>query len=226
MPGDSLRLSNVSKTFSSGDASINVLDNVNLVVRRGESVALVGESGTGKSTLLQIAALLETQTSGDVFIDGVLTNNLSDFERTKIRRNNIGFVYQFHNLLPEFSAIENVVIPQVIGGTTKNDAICIATELLCAVGLSDRLHHPSQKLSGGERQRVAVARAVANNPKLVVADEPTGSLDPNTSAIVFDLLIGLVKTRGISMIVATHNLELAKLLDSIVNIKELPSTHP
>jgi lipoprotein-releasing system ATP-binding protein len=215
---DSLKLLDVSMTFALGETTVNVLHDVNLSVRRGESVALVGESGIGKSTLLQISALLERPTSGDVLINGIMTRSLNNLEKTRIRSSNIGFVYQSHNLLPEFSALENVAIPQFIRGAPRGSAFGRAIELLKAVGLSDRLHHRPQMLSGGERQRVAIARALANAPKIIIADEPTGSLDPKTSFAIFSLLLDLVETGGISMLMATHNLELAERLDTVLHM--------
>jgi lipoprotein-releasing system ATP-binding protein len=221
MSEDSLRLLDVSMIFASGDAVVRVLDRVNLSVHRGEAIALVGESGTGKSTLLQIAALLERPTSGDVFINETSANDLSNRERARIRRDNIGFVYQFHNLLPEFSALENVAMPRFVRKIPRRKALDEAAELLCSIGLSERMHHATQRLSGGEKQRVAIARSIINNPRIIIADEPTGSLDPENSSAIFGLLLKLVRQNGISMLMATHNLELAKTLDSTVHIKQL-----
>jgi lipoprotein-releasing system ATP-binding protein len=219
MISETLKLDNIFMSFASGETVINVLNNVNITVRKGESVALVGESGTGKSTLLQIAALLEKPSTGSIFVNEVLTNSLTDNEKTKIRRENIGFVYQFHNLLPEFSSVENVMIPQLINRISKNKAKDRAIDLLNSVGLSKRLNHPSKKLSGGERQRVAIARALANNPDIIIADEPTGNLDPMTASVIFNLFLNLTKQEGISVLMATHNLDLAKRLDSIIQIR-------
>ena len=186
----------------------------------GEGVALVGPSGSGKSTLLQIAALLEQPTSGNVIINGLNTKGISDEERTKLRRENLGFVYQFHNLLPEFSALENVMIPQLLRKIPKKEAEQRALDLLNQVELSHRIHQSPKKLSGGEQQRVAIARALANNPTLIIADEPTGNLDPKNSEIVFDLLLNLVKKNGMSVFMATHNMDLATRLDRIVTLSD------
>ena len=186
----------------------------------GEGVALVGPSGSGKSTLLQIAALLEQPTSGNVIINGLNTKGISDEERTKLRRENLGFVYQFHNLLPEFSALENVMIPQLLRKIPKKEAEQRALDLLNQVELSHRIHQSPKKLSGGEQQRVAIARALANNPTLIIADEPTGNLDPKNSEIVFDLLLNLVKKNGMSVFMATHNMDLANRLDRIVTLSD------
>ncbi|MDR1390862.1 MAG: ABC transporter ATP-binding protein [Holosporales bacterium] len=206
--------------FSSGDTSIKVLNEIDFSMSSGESVALVGKSGSGKSTFLQIAALLEKPTSGKVIIIEKETSMLSDDERTKLRRENFGFVYQFHNLLSEFSAIENVMIPMLIKKNSKQFSKRRAAELLDLVGLTHRVHHLPNKLSGGERQRIAIARALANKPKLIVADEPTGNLDPTNAEIVFNLFLDLVKQNGTSLLMATHNMDLAKKFDKIVFLLE------
>lgn len=208
-----LELQGINMRFPSGEGFIDVLSNVSFEIGRGESAALVGQSGAGKSTLLQIAALLEKPTSGDVLINGRSVLGLSDNEKTAVRRNNIGFVYQYHNLLPEFSALENVMIPQLMRGVAKNEALEKAKELLDAVGLSHRLDHGPKKLSGGEQQRAAIARALANDPDIIIADEPTGNLDNTTANVVFELLLNLINTKKMSILMATHNLELAKMLD-------------
>jgi lipoprotein-releasing system ATP-binding protein len=215
-----LELKNVSMEFSSGDTSIKVLNEIDFSMSSGESVALVGKSGSGKSTFLQIAALLEKPTSGKVIIIEKETSMLSDDERTKLRRENFGFVYQFHNLLSEFSAIENVMIPMLIKKNSKQFSKRRAAELLDLVGLTHRVHHLPNKLSGGERQRIAIARALANKPKLIVADEPTGNLDPTNAEIVFNLFLDLVKQNGTSLLMATHNMDLAKKFDKIVFLLE------
>ena len=186
----------------------------------GQSVALVAPSGAGKSTLLHIAGLLEHPDTGEVYIDGVATSQLSDMERTRIRRNDIGFVYQFHHLLPEFSALENVMLPQMIRGLSRRDASERAAELLSYLGLKDRLVHRPAELSGGEQQRVAIARAVANAPRLLLADEPTGNLDIHTSEHVFGTLTQLVRASGLAAIIATHNLDLAAQMDRRVTLRE------
>lgn len=211
-----LELRNINMKFQSGDTIIDVLDNVSFSVKKGEGVALVGESGAGKSTLLQISALLEKPTSGEIFISGKDVGNLNDDARTEVRRNNIGFVYQFHNLLPEFSTLENVMIPQLIRNKSKKHSIERAKYLLNAVGLSHRLDHSPKKLSGGEQQRAAIARALANNPELIIADEPTGNLDNSTANVVFELLLGLIKTERMSILMATHNMNLSRSLDRTI----------
>ncbi len=204
-----LELRNVRRTFAQARQPLHVLKGVDLVVREGETVALVGPSGAGKSTLLHIAGLLEKPDSGDVVIAGQNAGRLGDDGRTLIRRDNIGFVYQFHHLLPEFSALENVVIPQSIAGLKRRAAETRARELLAMLGLSERVHHRPGKLSGGEQQRVAIARALANAPRLLLADEPTGNLDPHTAGEVFDLLLRIARRAGLAAVVATHNPELA-----------------
>jgi lipoprotein-releasing system ATP-binding protein len=179
----------------------------------GEVVALVGPSGSGKSSLLHIAGLLEPPTEGEVYVGGRATGRFSDAERTKLRREEIGFVYQFHHLLPEFSALENVVLPQLIAGRRRSDAVEHATRLLGSVGLAARLDHRPARLSGGEQQRVAIARALANQPRLLLADEPTGNLDPKTAASVFQLLIDTCRTRHVGALIATHNLQITTRMD-------------
>jgi lipoprotein-releasing system ATP-binding protein len=186
----------------------------------GQSVALVAPSGAGKSTLLHIAGLLEHPDSGEVYVDGVPTSHLSDMERTRIRRSDIGFVYQFHHLLPEFSALENVMLPQMIRGLSRKDASDRATELLTYLGLKERLTHRPAELSGGEQQRVAIARAVANAPRLLLADEPTGNLDVHTADHVFGALTQLVRASGLAAVIATHNLDLAAQMDRRVTIRD------
>lgn len=213
-----LELQNIKMEFKSGDSILKILSNVNFSLEKGESVALIGPSGSGKSTLLQIAALLETPTSGSVIINGKSALKLSNNEKTKLRRENLGFVYQFHNLLPEFNALENVMIPQMIKGTKKAEAKKIAQEILNKVELSHRVFHFPKTLSGGEQQRVAIARALATNPKLIIADEPTGNLDPDTAEIIFNLLIKLVKENKTALLMATHNIDLAYKLNKVVSI--------
>ncbi|MDR0942225.1 MAG: ABC transporter ATP-binding protein [Holosporales bacterium] len=213
-----LELQNIGVKFKSGDSFINVLNDVNFSINKGESVSLVGPSGTGKSTLLQVSALLEKPTSGEVVVHGKRTSDLSDDERTKIRRENIGFVYQFHNLLPEFSALENVMIPSLINNTPREIAKQKALDLLDKVDMSHRANHNSKTLSGGEQQRIAIARALANDPDIIIADEPTGNLDPTNAEIIFNLFLSLVKNNGASLFMATHNIEFAKRLDRLVAI--------
>ena len=179
----------------------------------GEIVALVGPSGSGKSSLLHIAGLLEPPTSGAVFINGSDCSKMSDEERTAVRRTQLGYVYQFHHLLPEFNAVENVAMPQMIGGRRRKEAEVVATRLLGMVGLQHRLTHRPGKLSGGEQQRVAIARALANQPRLILADEPTGNLDPRTADMVFGVLVETCRARGVSALIATHNLQMAVKMD-------------
>ena len=186
----------------------------------GQSVALIAPSGTGKSTLLHIAGLLEHPDSGEVYVDGTPTSTLSDAERTRLRRTEVGFVYQFHHLLPEFTAAENVMLPQMIRGLSKKEARNRADELLSYLGLKERLDHRPSQLSGGEQQRVAIARAVANAPRILLADEPTGNLDPRTAGHVFQALTQLVKASGLAAVIATHNLELARRMDRRVTLEE------
>jgi len=190
-----------------------VFSGLDLSVKSGEIVALVGQSGAGKSSLLHIAGLLEAPTSGEIVIEGVEASGLPDSERTRIRRNQIGFVYQAHHLLPEFDALENVVLPQMIAGHSRADAAKEATRLLTVLGLGKRLTHRPAQLSGGEQQRVAIARALANKPRLLLADEPTGNLDPRTAGGVFEALIQITRAEGLGALIATHNFELASRMD-------------
>jgi len=215
-----LELHNVTRTYPQGSGTLEVFRAVNLVLMPGEFVALVGPSGSGKSSLLHAAGLLEAPTSGEVLIDGAIASALSDADRTRIRRDTIGFVYQAHHLLPEFSALENVVMPQRIAGMSRVAAERAATEILTQMGLADRLAHRPAQLSGGEQQRVAMARALANRPKILLADEPTGNLDGRTAAGVFDALVGLVRSEGLAALVATHNLELAARMDRALVLHE------
>jgi lipoprotein-releasing system ATP-binding protein len=210
----------VERRYHQGDAVLEVLTGAELAVWPGQSVALVAPSGAGKSTLLHIAGLLEHADAGEVYFDGKATSKLSDAERTRIRRTAVGFVYQAHYLLPEFSALENVVMPQMIRGLGRGEARRRATELLSYLGLKERLTHRPAQLSGGEQQRVAIARAVANAPRLLLADEPTGNLDPRTSDHVFDALSQLIRASGLTVVLATHNMELASRMDRRVAIRE------
>lgn len=214
-----LRLANVCRAFGSGENQIRVLDGADFMLQPGEMVALVGPSGAGKSTLLHIAGLLEHADKGEVFIGETATADLDDEARTRLRRHEIGFVYQFHHLMPEFSAIENVVMPQRIAGLGPDEAATRARDLLGFLGLGHRLDHRPGELSGGEQQRVAIARAVANSPSLLLADEPTGNLDPVTGQHVFATLQSLVKQSGLAALIATHNLELARRMDRRVTLK-------
>lgn len=215
-----LRLSNISKTYNTGQPNeIRVFDGVNLELKRGEMVALVAPSGAGKSTLLHIAGLLDDPSEGQIEIVGQSATNLKDAAKTAIRRDRMGFTYQFHHLLPEFSAKENVMMPQLAANTPKEDAAKRAEDLLNQVGLTPRMDHRPAELSGGEQQRVAVCRALANQPDLLLADEPTGNLDPETSGGVFDILLGLARDTGLTALVATHNHELAAKMDRIVRLE-------
>jgi len=218
-PTTVLELSAITRTFKQGKRVLDVLKGADLKVKAGEVVALVGPSGAGKSTLLQIAGLLEQPTSGDILIDGQSCVGLGDDDRTKIRRYNIGFVYQYHHLLPEFSALENITIPQIIAGIDKSTARSRARELLEWMGLTERANHRPGQLSGGEQQRVAIARALAASPRVLLADEPTGNLDPATADDVFDVLMHLARGAGLAALVATHNPELAKRMDRIVRVE-------
>lgn len=215
-----LQLANVCRTFGSGEAQVRVLEGADFALMPGEMVALVGPSGAGKSTLLHIAGLLEHADKGEVFIGPTATAALDDDARTRLRRHEIGFVYQFHHLMGEFSAIENVVLPQRIAGLSVEIASARARDLLGFLGLGHRLEHRPGELSGGEQQRVAIARAVANSPSLLLADEPTGNLDPTTGEHVFVTLQSLVKQSGLAALIATHNLDLARRMDRRVTLKD------
>jgi lipoprotein-releasing system ATP-binding protein len=210
----------IDRHYRQGEARLDILRGAELAVWAGQSVALVAPSGSGKSTLLHIAGLLEHPDGGEVYIDQVATSGLPDPDRTRIRRVDIGFVYQFHHLLPEFSALENVVLPQMIRGLVRKEAAKRAAELLVYLGLKDRLTHRPAELSGGEQQRVAIARAVANAPRILLADEPTGNLDPHTSDQVFGALSQLVRSSGLAAIVATHNRDIAARMDRRVTLQD------
>ncbi|HEX3664901.1 MAG TPA: ABC transporter ATP-binding protein [Rhizomicrobium sp.] len=215
-----LRLENVTRRYVQGDATLEVFRGVELSVARGELVALVGQSGAGKSSLLHMAGLLEAPSEGEIWVEGVAASALADRERTRLRRDRIGFVYQAHHLLPEFSALENVMMPQLIAGRSKPAAAKEARRLLESLGLGQRLTHRPAQLSGGEQQRVAIARALANHPGLLLADEPTGNLDPRTAAGVFEALLALVHAEGLAALVATHNIELAEKMDRSLVLHE------
>ena len=217
---DPLELRAVSRTYRTGDATLPVLRGVDLVLRPGEIVALVAPSGTGKSTLLHLAGLLERPDSGAVLVDGRDAGVLPDPARTAIRRDTIGFVYQFHHLLGEFSALENVVLPQLIANKPRHAAEARARDLLATLGLGARAGHSPGKLSGGEQQRVAIARALTNAPKILLADEPTGNLDVATAAIVFDALLATVRGQGVAALIATHNPDLAARMDRRVALRD------
>ncbi|MEP6983425.1 MAG: ABC transporter ATP-binding protein [Sphingomicrobium sp.] len=210
----------LKRSFVQGDATIEVLRGVNLTVAPGEIVALLGPSGSGKSTLLQAVGLLEGGFEGSIRLAGEEAAQLDDEGRTRVRRELLGFVYQFHHLLPEFNAVENVVLPQLVRGTEPDAARERARQLLGVLGLSERLDHRPSKLSGGEQQRVAVARALANKPPLVLADEPTGNLDEQTAEIVFAEFLGLVRGEGTAALVATHNERLAARMDRVVRLHD------
>ncbi|HEY9214288.1 MAG TPA: ABC transporter ATP-binding protein [Ancylobacter sp.] len=215
-----LRLEGIERRYVQGDGTLEILRGVDFSVQEGQSVALVAPSGTGKSTLLHIAGLLEHQDGGEVTIGGTATAGLGDAERTRIRRLDIGFVYQFHHLLPEFSALENVMLPQMIRGLSRKESASRARELLGYLGLGKRLEHRPGELSGGEQQRVAIARAVANAPRVLLADEPTGNLDPHTADHVFGALSQLVEATGLAAVIATHNLALADRMHRRVTLQD------
>ena len=208
-----LKLENITRRYKEGEGQLEVFSGLSLTLKPGEIVALVGPSGAGKSSLLHIAGLLEAPTSGEITIEGVATSKLADQERTRIRREKVGFVYQAHHLLPEFDALENVVLPQMIAGVSRAAAAVEAKRLLEVMGLGKRLAHLPSQLSGGEQQRVAIARALANRPRILLADEPTGNLDPRTSGGVFDALIAITRAEGLAALIATHNFELASRMD-------------
>ena len=215
-----LRLERLERSYTQGSRRIDVLRRTSGSFYPGETVALLGPSGAGKSTLLHIAGLLERPDKGSVVINGLDCGSLSDKEQTRIRRMEVGFVYQFHHLLPEFSALENVVLPQLILGLTRDQAETRGKEILKSLGLEERWDHRPAQLSGGEQQRVAIARAVANDPKLLLADEPTGNLDPHTAERVFEQLLKLVRQSGVAAVVATHNLDLAGRMDRTLRLME------
>jgi lipoprotein-releasing system ATP-binding protein len=211
-------LHEIRRQYMQGEATLTILDGAKLALWAGQSVALVAPSGSGKSTLLHIAGLLETPDSGEVYVSGSPTSQLPDIERTQLRRTEIGFVYQSHRLLPEFTALENVMMPQMIRGLKRSESVKRAKEILSYLGLGDRITHRPAELSGGEQQRVAIARAVANAPRVLFADEPTGNLDPGTAEHVFQALMQLVKATQVSMLIATHNMELAGRMDRRVSL--------
>ena len=214
-----LQLRDVRRVFRQADREIHVLKGANMDLNAGQAVALVGPSGAGKSTLLHIAGLLETADGGKVYVNGRDCSQLTDAERTRARRVEMGFVYQFHQLLPEFSALENVAMPQLIRGVDRQVAERRGTELLRMLGLGQRLDHRPSQLSGGEQQRTAIARALANSPRILLADEPTGNLDPGTSALVFSELLELIKHTGVAALIATHNLQLARSMHRVLRLE-------
>jgi len=211
-------LHEIKREYRQGEATLTILNGAKLALWAGQSVALVAPSGSGKSTLLHIAGLLESPDEGEVYVAGAPTSQLSDIDRTQIRRSDIGFVYQSHRLLPEFTALENVMLPQMIRGLRRSETIKRSTEILAYLGLGDRITHRPAELSGGEQQRVAIARAVANAPRALLADEPTGNLDPHTADHVFKALMQLVKATQVAMLIATHNMELAGRMDRRVSL--------
>ncbi|UPJ53107.1 ABC transporter ATP-binding protein [Bradyrhizobium sp. 200] len=211
-------LHEIKREYRQGEATLTILNGAKLALWAGQSVALVAPSGSGKSTLLHIAGLLESPDDGEVYVAGAPTSQLSDIDRTQIRRSDIGFVYQSHRLLPEFTALENVMLPQMIRGLKRSETIKRSQEILSYLGLSERMTHRPAELSGGEQQRVAIARAVANAPRALLADEPTGNLDPHTADHVFNALMQLVKATRVAMLIATHNMELAGRMDRRVSL--------
>ncbi|WP_315838826.1 ABC transporter ATP-binding protein [Bradyrhizobium prioriisuperbiae] len=213
-------LHDIRRQYRQGEAVLTILDGANLALWPGQSVALVAPSGSGKSTLLHIAGLLETPDEGEVYVGGTPTSGLSDAQRTQIRRTDIGFVYQSHRLLPEFTALENVMMPQMIRGLKRSETVQRAKEILSYLGLGERITHRPAELSGGEQQRVAIARAVANAPRVLFADEPTGNLDPHTADHVFQALMQLVRATRVAMLIATHNMELAARMDRRVSLED------
>ena len=215
-----LYLEKLSRRYGGGETAVEVLNGAELALYPGEAVALVAPSGAGKSTLLHLAGILETPDSGEVYVAGQPTSRMSDSQRTGLRRSRIGFVYQFHHLLPEFTAEENIVLPQMIAGLPRAEAGARARELLAFLGLDARAHHRPAELSGGEQQRVAIARALANAPRVLLADEPTGNLDPRTADHVFSTLVSLVKASRVAALIATHNMEIAARMDRRVTIRE------
>jgi len=215
-----LALDAIERRYGRAETTVEVLNGASLALYPGQSVALIAPSGAGKSTLLHIAGLLEQPNAGEVTVGGVAASTMADDERTALRRSQIGFVYQFHHLLPEFSALENLVLPQMIAGLSRSEAASRGRELLGYLGLAARESHRPAELSGGEQQRVAIARAVANGPRVLLADEPTGNLDPKTADHVFATLAALVKATGLAALIATHNMDLAARMDRRVTIRD------
>jgi lipoprotein-releasing system ATP-binding protein len=215
-----LEMRRVTRTFRQGGNALAVLQGADLALKPGEIVALVGPSGAGKSTLLHLAGLLERPDGGEILLDGTACGGLGDTERTALRRAHLGFVYQFHHLLPEFSALENVMLPQMIAGKSKTAAQHHANELLAMVGLEPRASHRPARLSGGEQQRVAIVRALANAPRIMLGDEPTGNLDQHTAADVTSALLDIVRRTGLAALIATHNLDLARRLDRVLVLED------
>ncbi len=220
MNNSALQLDQITRSYQQGETTLEIFRSLDLSIAPGELVGLVGPSGAGKSSLLHIAGLLEAPSSGTVLIGGQQATGLPDSERTRLRRDKIGFIYQAHHLLPEFDALENVVLPQRIAGVSRLQAIEEGKRLLTSLGLGQRLDHRPMQLSGGEQQRVAIARALANRPRILLADEPTGNLDPRTSGGVFDALLALVRNEGVAALIATHNHDLASRMDRILTLNE------
>ncbi len=214
-----LSIRNLHRQYKSGGGILHVLQGADIDVYPGEMVGLIGPSGSGKSTLLHAAGLLEKPNAGNVYINGKESLKLSDDARTAIRRRSIGMVYQFHHLLKEFTALDNVIIPQLIAGRSRREAKAEAERLLLRMGLAERMTHRPSQMSGGEQQRVAIARAIANNPQVLLADEPTGNLDPATSASVFQALMELVRHENVAALIATHNMELTKFMDRVLTVQ-------
>jgi len=224
-----LRLENVSRLYKEGEGQLEIFRDISFGLSAGEVVALVGPSGAGKSSLLHMAGLLEAPSAGEIYIDGAAVSALPEEARTRIRRDTIGFVYQAHHLLPEFDALENVVLPQMIAGKSRDAAGAEAARLLTQLGLGARLTHRPAQLSGGEQQRVAFARALANKPKILLADEPTGNLDPRTAGGVFEALLAIVRAEGLAALIATHNFELAAKMDRSLQLDQgqlVEGVHP
>jgi lipoprotein-releasing system ATP-binding protein len=215
-----LYLEKVERRYEQADTPLDILRGADFSLSAGQSVALVAPSGAGKSTLLHVAGLLERPDAGEVYVAGAPTVSMTDVARTALRRNEIGFVYQFHHLLPEFSAVENIMLPQMIAGSSRKDAAKRAAQLLDYLGLAARAEHRPAELSGGEQQRVAIARAVANGPSLLLADEPTGNLDPKTASHVFESLAAIVRATGLATLIATHNMELAARMDRRITLRD------
>lgn len=215
-----LQLKDITRTYTQGSSVLRIFEKATLEIEAGQIVSLVGPSGAGKSSLLHIAGLLEAPDSGEVIIKGRNCVKLRDGARTEVRRGELGFVYQFHNLLPEFSALENVVLPQMIAGVKRREAEDFGIELLDHMGLFQRARHRPAELSGGEQQRVAIARALANRPSVLLADEPTGNLDPKTAKMVFNELLSVCRSQGVAALIATHNLDLASQMDRVILLHE------
>jgi lipoprotein-releasing system ATP-binding protein len=215
-----LRLDRVTRRYAEGEGQLEVFRDISLELYPGEVVALVGPSGAGKSSLLHMAGLLEAPSGGEIYIGGAAVSGLPEQDRTRIRRDYLGFVYQAHHLLPEFNALENAMLPRMIAGASRAEAAVAATRLLTSLGLAQRLTHRPAQLSGGEQQRVAIARALANGPQILLADEPTGNLDPRTAGGVFEALLAIVREQGLAALIATHNFALAGKMDRALQLEQ------